>query len=939
MNNSLTGVVKLLQGVVKTRRETNQLRKKLTRSKIKFYSVSRRGNPTPVARFLDDDYYNRNYRTKKKKNILGNDITDNVLSNTKSLVRFLESIIILPIAIYASKPENIKAVTTFAHGLINLFRFLNTYIGTTASALTGGFFKLMGGNSILERLVGVFQLIGGFFMFKGLTRLLQPTKIIKDFAWLSKNAPNVKNLIQGIIQKNSDQVAKSFGKIFPKTFQIFKKGLSNAISRALIQGFGKSGSKLMTKLGKGILASAIRPLSRLIGRVPILGPLLMIPINMLLGDPIDKAAFKATGAGLGALAVGLLGSVVPGAGNILGAVAGGLLGELLASWIYDKTIQPIKDKYNSENPQLNTGGIAKGPETGYPVTLHGVEAVIPISKFNDVVLSPYQQMASTFIGATLAVVKSFGPLGATLHPYALQLMNPFIRIFGLKTTTYSSNIGKDNIQKLKIDKKQEDDSAGNPEITRKNSLISAKSSTPSVAGGGSGSYDPLLDLIASKESTTGGYEAMYPGTTLPGATKMTIAEVVSRAGTAAVGRWQNLPHLIIGRAKKAGLDPNKDLYNEENQRKIAVVTIEEKGITMDMIKNNPMEAMKLLSEIWAVVPRDQSGRSTYEGYNGNSAKITVKEMMDVFQKLSRGGKVSNTGKLGDGMKLGYAKRGYCVTGVLNTMEANKVPNPKATGGNGENNHPRGLASLLMNKFGWSPLNDVGKPMTLNSPHGKANVKGMTFSQWKAAVNENKIPSGSIVFTADSSRHKTWNKQVSSGFDAAIAQRGGRGLWSGHPQHTTDGVGAVYGKASDMIFALVHGNGQGFDSVNNSNTAEGNTDSKPEESQSFGAMDLISNAKYLYQLLTGSTDKVESMTSSGGTSPTIPAPTIDTKANTKIQSIPSMSTQYMLNRNPINLEVGSSPTIINSNQMVALNNSYGSFDIPDPFEDTTIMSIV
>lgn len=92
---------------------------------------------------------------------------------------------------------------------------------------------------------------------------------------------------------------------------------------------------------------------------------------------------------------------------------------------------------------------------------------------------------------------------------------------------------------------------------------------PGVSGGTGnyGVWGPLMELIASKESG-GNYEAMAPMTTLPGATKMTIAEVARRA-TGAVGKYQQLPQYLVGRAKNAGLNPETDLYSPANQDIIA----------------------------------------------------------------------------------------------------------------------------------------------------------------------------------------------------------------------------------------------------------------------------------------------------------------------------------------------------------------------------------
>jgi len=90
--------------------------------------------------------------------------------------------------------------------------------------------------------------------------------------------------------------------------------------------------------------------------------------------------------------------------------------------------------------------------------------------------------------------------------------------------------------------------------------------TQLIQGNAPAEIKSLMETIAGPESG-GNYEAMNPGTTLPGATKMTIAEVARKA-TGAVGKYQNMPEYLVQRAKDAGLDPNKDLYSPENQDKI-----------------------------------------------------------------------------------------------------------------------------------------------------------------------------------------------------------------------------------------------------------------------------------------------------------------------------------------------------------------------------------
>ena len=190
-----------------------------------------------------------------------------------------------------------------------------------------------------------------------------------------------------------------------------------------------------------------------------------------------------------------------------------------------------------------------------------------------------------------------------------------------------------------------------------------------------GVYAPVLDLIAREESR-GKWDAMAPGTTLPGATDMTIAQVAAKA-TGAVGKWQNLPRFLVARAKAVGLDPMTDKYNAENQTKIAVHLIEkgQAGVTPAMMKDNPQEAMIRLAKVWAAVPvpKDmqghtravKKGESYYAGVGSNAAHIGVDEMMkalggggypkfDPNKKYATGDIVNKDGKLRifDGMGWG-----------------------------------------------------------------------------------------------------------------------------------------------------------------------------------------------------------------------------------------------------------------------------------------------
>jgi hypothetical protein len=134
-------------------------------------------------------------------------------------------------------------------------------------------------------------------------------------------------------------------------------------------------------------------------------------------------------------------------------------------------------------------------------------------------------------------------------------------------------------------------------------------------------------------------------------------------------------------------------------------------------------------------------------------------------------------KLGDEkIKKASAPPGYCVTGSLNTMQKSGVPNPAATGSDVGNN-PRGAAVQLIKSFGWKSIG--GTTTTLKSPYGTVSTGIFNKAQYDTAVKEGKIPSGALVFQT---RHSSWNgtSPRSRGYDMAIAQKKGTGLWNGVP---------------------------------------------------------------------------------------------------------------------------------------------------------------
>ena len=185
---------------------------------------------------------------------------------------------------------------------------------------------------------------------------------------------------------------------------------------------------------------------------------------------------------------------------------------------------------------------------------------------------------------------------------------------------------------------------------------------------------------------------------------------------------------------------------------------------------------------------------------GGSNKAKKAKLGDVsLSSMSDGGIVDKKKhpileKMSDGnIKKASAPLGRCVTGSLDTMMRSGVPEPAATG-NDVGNNPRGAISQLMQSpFNWKSMG--GSPINLNSPYGNVRAGVYTKGQYGSLVKDGKIPSGALVFQ---SRYNDWNGTApnSSGYDMAIAQRGGKGHWNGQlmPQF-------VYGGNTKKIIVL------------------------------------------------------------------------------------------------------------------------------------------
>jgi murein DD-endopeptidase MepM/ murein hydrolase activator NlpD len=157
-----------------------------------------------------------------------------------------------------------------------------------------------------------------------------------------------------------------------------------------------------------------------------------------------------------------------------------------------------------------------------------------------------------------------------------------------------------------------------------------------VSGGGR--WKPLLDMIASVESSTdrnnNGYDAQNgaPRGVRPGLSKMTIGEI-ARTAPGASGRYQQMPQFLLGRAKAAGFNENT-VFSPQVQDVLAIKQIEGRGGNSWLSGRMKTEDfMQGLSQEWAALP-NAYGRFHYKDQSSSLRPERVKSALDQVKKGS-----------------------------------------------------------------------------------------------------------------------------------------------------------------------------------------------------------------------------------------------------------------------------------------------------------------
>jgi len=138
--------------------------------------------------------------------------------------------------------------------------------------------------------------------------------------------------------------------------------------------------------------------------------------------------------------------------------------------------------------------------------------------------------------------------------------------------------------------------------------------------GASGPYGDILNFIQSVEAV-GGYDVLNTVGSTPGLDQMTIAEAhgvaMNSRGSGAMGAYQQMPGYLFNRAKSIGLDPNTDLFNKENQEKLAILLINGSGYNAWMNGQLPTSTFaNRLAGQWRGLPAGSHNKTYQDQYSG-----------------------------------------------------------------------------------------------------------------------------------------------------------------------------------------------------------------------------------------------------------------------------------------------------------------------------------
>lgn len=184
-----------------------------------------------------------------------------------------------------------------------------------------------------------------------------------------------------------------------------------------------------------------------------------------------------------------------------------------------------------------------------------------------------------------------------------------------------------------------------------------------------GTLGDIRQMIGRAESR-GDYNIMVGGEKA-NLTEMTLDEIfdlqkqrIQQGKGSAAGKYQFIYGTLRQTANMLGMDPATTKFDQNTQDELANYLIMQRGYNKYASGAISKEKfLQNLSSIWAGLPMNASGKSYYQGYNGNKATMSWDEALSSFQ----------TGGISAGPKSGYRALLHGTEAVVPLPDGKNIP--------------------------------------------------------------------------------------------------------------------------------------------------------------------------------------------------------------------------------------------------------------------------
>ena len=211
-----------------------------------------------------------------------------------------------------------KIFNSFSGGFGEIFNLIKYSINTLTTVFGNATKTLIKASKNLVKITGKSLFSAGNFLFNSFKRL----------------GVGLVGFGKKIIEKIAKTASSSAGKTAAKTS-------TASAGKMVSRSASTASSKFFTKRG----ATRLSAFSRVFRKIPILGALIGIGIDLAMGEKLDRAIVGAIGSSLGAALGGAIGQgliPIPFVGAALGGVIGAGIGDWISKSLYDKILQMVR---------------------------------------------------------------------------------------------------------------------------------------------------------------------------------------------------------------------------------------------------------------------------------------------------------------------------------------------------------------------------------------------------------------------------------------------------------------------------------------------------------------------------------------------------------------------------------------------------------------------